>query len=144
LRHDEVPPEVTVGEEELVVGVEDEEEEEEDAPVLPVVPVLPDEERPLFDVVDVPGVDVVVVAFFSALAPWESWDTTIPMATVAPVAASTAPRVRMRSRDLALSLAAGVLGSVGAGMGFGLLLWRRPYRTMTGSTLTQDRLWARC
>lgn len=45
-----------------------------------------------------------------------SWATTIPMATVAPVAATTAPRVRVRSRDVALSLSAGELGWRGADM----------------------------
>ena len=44
------------------------------------------------------------------LDPAWSWDTTTPMATVAPVAARTAPRVRLRSRARALSLLWGVGG----------------------------------
>jgi hypothetical protein len=102
-----VPPDVTVGLEEVAVGAEVE------VPVFPVVPVVPespesevpaDEELPP-DVED--GVLVVVVRV--APAPGRSWATTMPMATVAPVAVTMAPRVRKRSRDLARSLAAGVL-----------------------------------
>ena len=44
------------------------------------------------------------------LDPAWPWDTATPMATVAPVAASTAPRVRLRSRARALSLLWGVGG----------------------------------
>ena len=51
-----------------------------------------------------------VVAVPDALAPGRSWATRTPMPTVAPVAATTTPRVRVRSLDLALSLASGALG----------------------------------
>jgi hypothetical protein len=102
-----VPPDVTVGLEEVAVGAEAE------VPVFPVVPVVPespeaevpaDEELPP-DVED----EVVVVVAPVALVPGCSCATTIPMATVAPAAVTMAPRVRKRSRDLARSLAAGVL-----------------------------------
>jgi hypothetical protein len=104
--------------EELAVG----DEEEDEVPVFPVVPesaVVPDETLPLFDVEADPddeelAPDVAVVP--AARAPGRSCATTIPMATVAPVAARTAPRVTVRSRDLALSLSAGVLGWPGADM----------------------------
>jgi hypothetical protein len=40
-----VAPDVTVGDEELAVGVEEDDEDEE-IPVLPVVPVVPESEEP--------------------------------------------------------------------------------------------------
>ena len=90
-------------------------------PVLPVVPeseVVPDDALPLLDVeVDPGGVESDVAVVPVERAPGRSWATTIPMATVAPVAATTAPRVRVRSRDLARSLSAGVLGWPGTDMG---------------------------
>jgi hypothetical protein len=114
-----VPPEVTVGEEELRVGAWDEDGDE--VPVLPVVPVLsepevsaelPDNEPPPDAELDPDDedVDVDVAVPPDALAPGRSWATAIPMATVAPVAATTAPRVRVRRRLLARSLSAGVFG----------------------------------
>ena len=54
-----------------------------------------------------------------------SWETTIPMNTVAPVAAKIAPRVTLRSRDRAFSLLSGVFGgSMDAMVGF--LWWGTP------------------
>jgi hypothetical protein len=80
-------------------------------PVLPVLPVLPESELLVLLVEledEEPTPDVGVVR--AVPAPGRSWATTTPMATVAPVAATMAPRVSARSRDLALSLSAGVLG----------------------------------
>ena len=102
-----------MGDWELDVGVEAEDEVPEFPvfSVFPVVPelelseVLPDEELPLLDVDEVDPDPAVV----GALAPGRSWATTTPRATVAPAAATTAPRVRVRRRAFALSLSAGVL-----------------------------------
>ncbi len=100
LSHREVPPDVTVGGLELVIGLED-------APVLPVVP----ESELLVLLLDVededPPSDAAVVR--AEPAPGRSWATTTPMATVAPAEAAIAHRVSARSRDFALSLSAGVL-----------------------------------
>jgi hypothetical protein len=103
-----------VGDEELVVGVEVDDEDADEVPeVLAVVVVLepdvPDDALPLLDV-------EAAALVPAALAPGWSWETTMPMATVAPVAATIAPRVTTRSRALALSLAAGVLGWAGSDM----------------------------
>jgi len=120
-RHHDDAPDVTVADEELPVGVVDV------APVLPVLPVVPvvpeleefdvvpDEELPVL-VEPVDDEDVACAEVPAAWAPEWSWATTTPRATVAPVAATIAPRVRNRSREWALSLSAGVLGWVGPGM----------------------------
>ena len=110
-----MPPDVTVGDEELVVGAEVDDEDADEGPELPVVVVV----VPELDVSDdaLRLFDVAVAAFDpAALAPGWSWATTMPRATVAPVAATIAPRVTTRSRALALSLSAGVLGWSGADM----------------------------
>lgn len=104
-----------MGDEELAVGAE----EDDEVPLFPVVPESDFVSDPLLDVDADPddeevAWDVAVPA--AAPAPGRSWATTIPMATVAPVVAATTPRVRVRSRDLALSLCAGVLGWPGADM----------------------------
>jgi hypothetical protein len=96
-RHD-VAPDVTVGDEELAVGDDDEADEEPVLPVVPVVPesdVAPDEVLPVSAVEDDPSdVEVVlVVVACAALTPGRSCATARPMATVAPVAATMAPRV---------------------------------------------------
>jgi hypothetical protein len=108
-------------------------------PVVPVVPELevaeevPEDELPLLDVDD------------ETLAPGRSWATTIPRAAVAPAAATIAPRVRVRRRDFALSLSAGVLGWTGADMWLLAFLGRgRPYPNMLESTPTQDPLCSCC
>jgi hypothetical protein len=110
-----------VGDEELDVGAWEEvdEDEEDEVPVFPVVPVFPERldvlsesELPSSEVVvvvDDPG-EVGAVVLPTALAPGRSCATTTPMATVAPVAAMTAPRVRIRRRNLALSLSTAVFG----------------------------------
>jgi hypothetical protein len=103
-RHAEDPPDVTVGVDELLVGVdeepkEDEDELDEELPPATVVVVAPDPE---------PEGTVAVVPVL--LDPAWPWDTTTPMATVAPVAARTAPRVRLRRRARAESLLWGVGG----------------------------------
>jgi hypothetical protein len=105
-RHAEDPPDVTVGVDELLVGVdeelpedEDELDDEEELPPATVVLVAPD-----------PEPDGTVAAVPVLLDPAWPWDTTTPMATVAPVAAMTAPRVRLRSRARAVSLLWGVGG----------------------------------
>jgi len=99
---------VTVGVDELAEGAVD---TLPVLPVLPVVPVLPNEEEPPpATLVPVePAPDEPERALPEAFPAW-SWDTAIPMATVAPVAARTAPRVRVRSRARALSLLSGVCG----------------------------------
>jgi hypothetical protein len=104
-RHAEEPPDVTAGVDWLTEGADDE------LPVLPVLPLLPDDEEPppAMLVLVEPDPDDPDRALPDAFPVW-SWDTTIPMATVAPVAASTAPRVRVRSRARALSLLSGVCG----------------------------------
>jgi hypothetical protein len=104
-----------VGDLELCVGVREDEDEDDvpEFPVFPVVPVSdvpaesPGEELPLLDVEEEVEPDPVVVD--AALAPGRSWATTTPRAAVAPAAATTAPRVRVRRRDFARSLSAGVL-----------------------------------
>ena len=108
------PPEVTVGDAELTVGVD-------------VAPAVPEDEVPAADedATDEPPLTTVgddaepelegTAAFVLVLVPelldpaWP-WDTATPMATVAPEAARTAPRVRWRSRARALSLLWGVGG----------------------------------
>jgi hypothetical protein len=105
---------VTVGDAELTVGVDealaplaDEElafdEDATDEPPLTTVGVVVEAE---------PEGTVAVVPVFLPVLPdpaW-SWDTPTPMATVAPVAARTTPRVRLRSRARALSRLSGVWG----------------------------------
>lgn len=118
-------PDVTVGDEELLVGVEDEEAgvEDEDAPdvtepdeevlvgldedaapVLPLVPVVPEPAEVLFEELWV----------FAAV---DSWATTTPRKTVAPAAATMAPRVSVRTRAWARSRPPGVFGWVDSDMG---------------------------
>jgi hypothetical protein len=99
-------------------------------PVLPVLPVDPEVEAPPFAVeeevdpdVAVPLVPVVAVVLLASLALGRSWATTTPIATVAPVAAMTAPRVRNRSRTLARSLSADVLSCSGDDMRLRFLGW---------------------
>jgi len=104
-----------VADEELVVGVEVDDEEVDEVPVLPAVVVVvlePDESDDAARLLDVARAALVA----TPPAPGWSWETTIPRATVAPVAATIAPRVTARSRALALSLSAGVLGWAGADM----------------------------
>jgi hypothetical protein len=110
-----VPPDVTVGDEELVVGVEVDDEEADEVPLLPAVVVVVPEPDASDDALPLLDVEAPALAP-AALAPGRSWETTMPMATVAPVAATIAPRVRTRSRALALSRSAGVLGWAGGGM----------------------------
>ena len=90
-------------------------------PVLPVVPVVPESPElelvpeELLLLVTAVELDEEVEAAVPrpAPAPGWSWATTIPRATVAPPAATIAPRVRKRTRDLALSLSAGLFGWLG-------------------------------
>jgi hypothetical protein len=88
----------------------------EPVPVLPVEPVVPSSEESDVVVDEELPASVVAADFDVALASGRSWATTTPMATVAPVAATIAPRVSVRSRDCALSLSAGVLGWADSGM----------------------------
>jgi hypothetical protein len=134
----------------VVVGTEDEVPVLPVSPVLPVFPVLPvvpvsedpdvvsDDELPPVapSVLEEELVSLVVV---DALAPGWSWETTTPITTVAPAAVTIAPLVRSRSRALARSLSAGLVGSSGAVMG-GFLAGGCAHRTMRGSTPTQDPL----
>jgi hypothetical protein len=84
----------------VVVDVVDETDDEDAVPVSPVDPVVSESAEP----------DVELVEVRAAPPPGRSWATTAPMTTVAPVAATIAPRVRVRSRDWALSRSVGVLG----------------------------------
>ena len=79
-----------------------------------------------------------------ALAPGWSRDTTTPMATVAPVAATTVPRVRVRNQARARSRSAGVCDRSGAGMPVMSFCWRHPKPNTLASYLTQDGLWGCC
>ncbi len=95
----------------MVVGVED--DDEVDVPAVPDSEerdVVPDEDLPVVVDTDPFDEDVESVVARLAVAPLRSWATKIPMAAVAPVAVTMAPRVRNRSRAFALSLSAGVLG----------------------------------
>jgi hypothetical protein len=103
-----------VGVEELDVGAELPE-----LPVLPVLPELPvlpvlreapsDAELPVL--VPLPAFDPEVFApLCRLLAPGWSWATTIPMATVAPVARRAAARVRIRTRAWPRSRLSGAFG----------------------------------
>jgi hypothetical protein len=89
-----VPPEVTDGLDLLMVGAE---EFPLDVPVR-----LVDDEDPATEPVD---------PFVVLELPGCSLATTTPMATVAPVAASTAPKVRERNRDAVLSRSRGAFGN---------------------------------
>lgn len=124
---------MTAGEEELDVGACEEVPVFPVLPVLPVFPVLPvdpDTDVPPFAVeedvdpeVAAPLAPVVAVVLLAPVAPGRSWVTTTPIATVAPVAAMTAPRVRNRSRTLARSLSPGVLSCSGDDMRLHFLGW---------------------
>ncbi len=129
--HDpEVPPDVTVGVDELFVGTEDEEDDEEDdeddedepddvepeeeesdgvleGDVVVVVPEKPDEVDGV--VVEVPD-PVPEVALAGLLEPGCSRATTTPMNAVRPVVANTAARVSVRTLAWARFLDSGVLG----------------------------------
>ena len=112
-RHRDVPPDVTDGRlwlmvGAIVVGVTLPPSLEEDGVEVEVVDVEdPDEEDERPDVVvvtDEEPVDPLVRSGELVVAePGWSRETTMPMATVAPVAAMTAPRVSQRSRDVAFS-----------------------------------------
>jgi hypothetical protein len=104
-----------VGDEELVVGVEVDGEDADEVPEVPAVVVVVPEPDSSDDALPLLDVEAAVLVP-TALAPGWSWETTMPMATVAPVAATIAPRVTTRSRALALSLSAGLLGWAGADM----------------------------
>jgi hypothetical protein len=70
LHREDVPPDVTVGDEELVVGAEkDEDDDDDDVPVLPVVPVVGDVALPPLEGEDEPDVEPDVADFFAAPAP---------------------------------------------------------------------------
>jgi hypothetical protein len=124
--HRDVPPEVTDGLALLMVGAE---EFPEDVPV-PLV----DDEDPATEPVD---------PFVVLVLPGCSFATTMPMATVAPVAARTAPQVSERNRDVVLSRSRGVFGKWLADMWMGNLSWERPYPIIIDSTRSQGPLWTR-
>jgi hypothetical protein len=142
-----------VGVEELVVGVEDDED-----PVVPESDVVPDEvlvvdeesdeedfveDEVAVDPDDDEGLESDVAAAPAACVPGRSWATTTPITTVAPAAATTAPRVSVRNRDLARSRSAGELCWKASDIWW-VLRWRRPHPTMANSTLTQGTLWSSC
>jgi phosphotriesterase-related protein len=116
-------------------------------PVLPVVPVAPvfppvvvdpwpDDETP-------PPEDVDEPEPLAAVAPGCSWATTTPMPIVAPIAASAAPRVRVRSLAWAFALLCGVCGCSSAAI-TGHLSGGRRHPTIPVSTPSQGWLWACC
>jgi phosphotriesterase-related protein len=125
-----------VGDDELVVGAEVDDEE----PAVVVVELEPDVSDDALPLLEVEPAALVP----TALAPGWSWETTMPMATVAPVAATITPRVTPRSRALALSLSAGVRGWAGADMWAGSFVGKRSHPTMRISTPTQRALWSCC
>jgi hypothetical protein len=115
--------------------------------------VDPDEFDPDDDELGV--VVVVVVAPVPLPEPFEpvaavpepacSLATTTPISAVRPVAASTAPRVSVRTRDQARRRSAGVGWEVGGDIvDRRPLLWGRPYLTTCTSTPSQGPLWACC
>ena len=107
---------------------------EEEVPVFPV-----DEDPAVVEVEVLELEDRAGGAGVRAPAPSRSCATTMPMTTVAPVAASTAPRVNERSRDLVFSLSREAFGWTG-GHQFGPLSWGRPYPTILNSTHSQGPL----
>jgi hypothetical protein len=120
-----VPPDVTVGLEEVEVGAD---EPFEPAVVVVVVsavePELPVLELPVLELLDVElGVPD---SLGGLLEPGCSSATTTPMSAVSPAAARTAPRVRRRTLDCACARVSGVLGSLGSAMGSQPLLSERP------------------
>jgi hypothetical protein len=124
--HRDVPPDVTLGVEELDDGAE--------LPELPVAPELPElPELPLVveeppEVVPAPVVpDPVEVSLCTLLAPGCSWATTIPMNTVAPVTARTATRVRSRMRAWTFSRPPGVFDWMWLDIAWEPLLWDAPW-----------------
>jgi hypothetical protein len=138
-----VPPDVTVGREEVEVGADDPfelldelplslEDEPEPAVVVVVVsevepkpePELPVLELPLFVLLEVEP--VVPDSLGGLVEPGCSSATTTPMTAVSPAAARTAPRVRRCTLDCAFARVSGVLGSLGSAMGSGPLLSERP------------------
>jgi hypothetical protein len=141
-RHRDEPPEVTLGVDVLAVGAEE-------VPLVPVFPVFPVVPVSPVDPVDVEPVvpdeeDVVALPEFADEwpAPECSPATTTPMNAVAPVAAMTLARVRVRSRDWARSLRSGVLGWWGRAMGIVRpRLSERPYPNMRNSAESHDPLW---
>ncbi len=72
--HYDVAPDVTVGDEELADGVEDDEEE---VPVLPVVPVVPESEEPEF-------VPEELLLLVTAVEPDEAFESAAPRPAPAP------------------------------------------------------------
>jgi hypothetical protein len=127
-----VPPDVTVGLEEVEVGADEPFEPAvvvvvvsavEPEPELPVLE-LPVPELPVLELVDVElGVPD---SLGGLLEPGCSSATTTPMSAVSPAAARTAPRVRRRTLDCACARVSGVLGSLGSAMGSQPLLSERP------------------
>ena len=117
-RHRDVPPDVTVGLDEVEEGADvdvvvelvaepDSSDDEVDAPLVVEVVLLPVE-------TDTPPRELVVDAVEAGtLDPGCSRATTTASTAVAPVAASTAPRVTRRRRDCALALLWGLCGSGG-------------------------------
>jgi hypothetical protein len=95
----------------VVVDVVDEMDDEDAVPVSPVDPVVPADELWVFVVpADDGEEEVESVEDRTAPPPGRSCATTTPMTTVAPVAATIAPRVSMRNRDWALSRSVAGLG----------------------------------
>ena len=132
----------------IVVGVTLPPSLEEDGVEVEVVDVEdPDEEDERPDVVVVTDRGTCGPARCSGelvvAAPGWSRETTMPMATVAPVAAMTAPRVSQRSRDVAFSRSRDPCARVTRRtLNWGAFLCGRPNPTIVNSQLPQHSLWA--
>jgi hypothetical protein len=124
-----VPPDVTVGREEVEVGADEPAvvgvvvSEVEPEPELPVLE-LPEFEVPVLEVLDVEP--AVPDSLGGLLEPGCSSATTTPMSAVSPAAARTAPRVSRRTLACAFARVSGVLASLGSAMWSRPLLSERP------------------
>jgi hypothetical protein len=145
-----VPPEVTTGRDDVLEGVdeppsedpspfEEEEEEEEEGEEVEELSTEPVPDVPPLPVTAEPPLLVAVVP-----VPGCSCARTIPMATVAPAAATTAPRVRPRRRAFAFSGLRGGSDWSGADISTRVPLLDRdaPNPTMPVCSRSQSRLWA--
>ena len=139
--HGVVPPDVTVGVDEV-----------EDGAVVLVVLEGPSSDHGVDEPLDVEvlpsvGVDVAPLAVEEEpdeLEPGCSRATTTAITAVAPVAASTTPRDRPRSRDCALALFSGPFSSGRCAIDQQPLLAERLNPTSPGSVPAPDTLCASC
>jgi hypothetical protein len=127
---------------EVVVEVEGCAASDDDSDELLVVDVVL---SPVARVTPPPDAVVDVVSDDAGtLEPGWSRATSTAITAVAPVAASTAPRVRARRRDCALALLLGLCGSGGRDIDRQPLLVGRRHPNTAGSTPAPDALCASC